>query len=257
MTHSSQITDTPDFLNLIGHKVRWQLLQTLALTDMHVQELVDTVKQPQNLVSYHLRKLSQHGILREHRSIADGREIYYSLDLERLRVSYFSIAGSLHPALDIDLDVKTQVKDFDPKAITRVLFLCTHNSARSQIAEAILRSRSDNRIEVHSAGSEPTEIHPFAIRALAEMSIDISGQSSKDIQQFLGQQFDYIITVCDRAKESCPVFPGDPIRIHWSFPDPADAEGTEEQRFKAFKETTIQLMTRVSYLLLMIKRQHT
>jgi arsenate reductase len=141
--------------------------------------------------------------------------------------------------------------------MVRVLFLCTHNSARSQIAEGILRSKSNGKIEAFSAGTEATQIHPMAIRALSEMGIDISHQYSKNLEKFIGQKFDYIITVCDRARsETCPIFPGDPVRIHWSFPDPAAVEGKEEQRYKAFEDTSVQMTARISYLLLMIAREH-
>ncbi len=105
-----------------------------------------------------------------------------------------------------------------------------------------------------SAGTEATTIHPLAIRALAEMNIDISQQYSKTMEQYLGESFDYVITVCDRASESCPVFPGAPVRIHWSFPDPAAVQGSEEERYRAFRETSIQMLTRINYLLLMIQR---
>jgi protein-tyrosine-phosphatase len=251
------LTNPPEFLQLIGHEIRWQLLQALAFTDMHVQELVEAVGRPQNLVSYHLRKLHQHGVVQEHRSIADGREIYYSLDLDRVRASYFSLGETLHPALGVETDLfNTERVPAEDKTTVRVLFLCTHNSARSQIAEGILRAKSNGRIEVHSAGTEATQIHPLAIRALSEMGIDTRDQYSKNLEQFVGQKFDYIITVCDRARESCPIFPGDPVRIHWSFPDPAAVEGTEAQRYKAFEETSVQMSARVSYLLLMIAREH-
>jgi len=256
MNYAGSAAQPPEFLQLLGHEVRWQLLKALAFTDMHVQELVEAVKRPQNLISYHLRKLHAHGVVREHRSIADGREVYYSLDLDRVRASLLDAGGSLHPALGRDSGpVPGQAGEEREKTI-RVLFLCTHNSARSQIAEGILRSKSGGKIDVRSAGTEATQIHPLAVRALAEMNIDIRGQHSKSLEQFIGQHFDYIITVCDRAKESCPVFPGDPVRIHWSFPDPAAVEGTEEAQFQAFRETSVQMMTRISYLLLMIQREH-
>ncbi len=255
MSCVSLITNPPEFLQLLGHEIRWQLLQALSFSDMHVQELVAAINRPPNLVSYHLRKLLEHEILTEHRSIADGREIYYSLDLDRVRISFFQVGETLHPALGEDPKSLGKEHDTNPNKTVRVLFLCTHNSARSQIAEGILRSMSKRKVDVYSAGTEATQIHPLAVRALSEMNIDISHQHSKGLDQFLGQQFDYIITVCDRAKESCPIFPGDPVRIHWSFPDPAAVEGTEEERFRAFKETSVQMTTRISYLLLLIKRQ--
>ena len=253
MENAQSLRNSPVFLQLIGHAIRWQLLQLLSVSDRHVQELVEAVKQPQNLVSYHLRKLHQHGIVREQRSIADGRQIYYSLDLDRVRTSFFTAGESLHPALG-DASQKPQIASRPQKPI-RVLFLCTHNSARSQIAEGLLRSRSNGAVEVFSAGTQATTIHPLAIRALAEMNIDISHQYSKSMEMYLGESFDYVITVCDSARESCPLFPGSLMRIHWSFPNPAAVEGTEDERYQAFRETSIQMLTRISYLLLMIQRK--
>jgi len=248
------ISPPRDFFKLLGHEIRWQLLKALSSTDLHVRELVEAVNRPQNLVSYHLGKLRDQGLVGEHRSIADSREIYYSLNLDRIRELYFASGQALHPALSNEHLSQDQLNN--PEKKVRVLFLCTHNSARSQIAEGIVRSRSNGKVEVFSAGTEATRIHPLAIRALLEMNIDISQQYSKNLDQFLGQQFDYIITVCDRAKEACPVFPGDPVRIHWSFLDPAAVDGSEEERYKAFQETSVQMMTRISYLLLVIRREY-
>lgn len=238
------------FLKLLSHPLRWQLLQILAQTDLRVQELVGMLNQPQNLVSYHLQQLRKQHIIRERRSTADRREVYYSLDLDRVRSLFFASGEALHPALG-EKKLPSQVV---PKSPVRVLFLCTHNSARSQMAEAILRARSHGKIEVHSAGTEPTEVHPLAIRAMSEMSIDMQNHRSKSLNEFIGQDFDYIITVCDRARESCPVFPGDPIQIHWSFPDPAEVEGPESERYSAFRDTAVQLNTRIGYLLLTVQR---
>jgi arsenate reductase len=149
-----------------------------------------------------------------------------------------------------------EVAESEAGEAVRVLFLCTHNSARSQMAEGLLRNRSNGQIQVFSAGNQPSFVNPLAIRALREMRIDISDHRSKSLDQFLGQHFDYIITVCDRAREACPVFPGDPMRIHWSFPDPSAVEGSEDERYRAFRDTAIQLTTRIGYLLLMIRREH-
>src|SRR5690606_5877704 len=127
----------------------------------------------------------------------------------------------------------------------RVLFLCTHNSARSQMAEGLLRSIGGDRFEVHSAGSEQTEVRPLAIRAMADIDIDITGQRSKTMDEYLGQQFDYVITVCDRANESCPIFPGDPERIHWSFDDPAAARGSEDQQLAVYQRVRNEILARL------------
>jgi protein-tyrosine-phosphatase/DNA-binding transcriptional ArsR family regulator len=241
----------PGLLKLLSHPIRWRLLQALSHSDLRVQELVQQLRRPQNLVSYHLKLLRKGQIVHERRSLADARDIYYSLDVERVRDLYFASGEALHPVLDIR---GRPSQDF-PLQPVRVLFLCTHNSARSQMAEAILRSQSKGQLQVFSAGTQPTGVHPLAVRAMAEMDIDIQHHRSKSLVEFLDRTFEYIITVCDRAREACPVFPGDPERIHWSFPDPADVEGPERKQFHAFQETAVQLNTRITYLLLMIQRE--
>ena len=117
----------------------------------------------------------------------------------------------------------------------RVLILCTGNSARSQMAEGLLRSFGEDRFEVFSAGTKPSTVRPEAIAAMSELGIDLSSHRSKHVRQFDGQQFDYVITVCDNANESCPIFPGETERIHWSVPDPAAVEGSETERLAAFR----------------------
>ncbi|ABG05789.1 protein tyrosine phosphatase [Rubrobacter xylanophilus DSM 9941] len=118
---------------------------------------------------------------------------------------------------------------------TRVLFLCTHNSARSQMAEGLLRHLGGDRFEAHSAGTEATGVRPEAVRAMAEIGVDISSQESKTLHRYLGEAFDYVITVCDAANEACPAFPGAGRRLHWSFEDPSAASGPEEERLAAFR----------------------
>jgi arsenate reductase len=119
----------------------------------------------------------------------------------------------------------------------RVLFLCTGNSARSVMAEALLKDLGGDAFEVHSAGTEPKGINPFTVRVLEEEKLDIEGFRSKSVSEFDDQQFDYVITVCDAAAEQCPVFPAAPRRLHWSFPDPAAIDGSDKKKMKAFKET--------------------
>ena len=117
----------------------------------------------------------------------------------------------------------------------RVLILCTGNSARSQMAEGLLRSLGQDRFEVFSAGTKPGGVRPEAITAMGERGIDISRHRSKHVQEFDGQEFDYVITVCDAARDNCPVFAGRTERLHWSFPDPAAVEGSEDERLAAFR----------------------
>src|SRR5919201_3370636 len=131
-----------------------------------------------------------------------------------------------------------------------VLFLCTHTSARSQMAEGLLRHFSAGRFEAFSAGTEATHVRPLAIRAMNEIGIDISGQQSKTLDQFLGQRFDAVITVCDQANEACPVFFGARERLHWTFPDPAQASGTEEEQVSAYRLVRDGLRERIERELL-------
>jgi arsenate reductase (thioredoxin) len=118
----------------------------------------------------------------------------------------------------------------------RVLILCTHNSARSQMAEALLRSMGEGRFEVASAGTEATHVNPFAVDVMRESGIDISGARSKHLNEFLAREFDYVITVCDSAAETCPMFPGPSERVHWSFPDPSAARGSDADKRAVFRE---------------------
>jgi arsenate reductase (thioredoxin) len=128
---------------------------------------------------------------------------------------------------------------------SRVLFLCTHNSARSQMAEGLLRQLAGDRFEVMSAGTEATHIRPLAIRAMDEIGIDISGQESKTLDRYLEEPFDYVITVCDEANEACPFFPGAANRLHWSFEDPSRVEGLEEERLAVFRSVRDQIRERI------------
>ena len=136
-----------------------------------------------------------------------------------------------------------------------MLFLCTENSARSQIAEALTRYLSKGAVEAFSAGSHPTRVHPYAIRVLTHLGIDTSSLRSKHFDEFQDQSFDRIITLCDYVQEECPTFPGDPQRIHWSFPNPSAVEGTEEERYHAFEQLSLQLTTRIRLLLTILERE--
>lgn len=133
----------------------------------------------------------------------------------------------------------------DASAVPRVLFLCTHNSARSQMAEGLLRHLSGGRVEAHSAGTEATRLRPLAVRAMAELGIDISGQESKALQRYLGQAFDAVITVCDDANEACPVFLGARERLHWSLPDPSQATGSEDEQLAVYRRVRDAVRARI------------
>ena len=127
----------------------------------------------------------------------------------------------------------------------RVLFLCTHNSARSQMAEGLLRHLSGDRFEAMRSGTEATHVRPLAVRAMEEVGVDISRQESKTLERYLGESFDYVITVCDEANEACPFFPGASERLHWSFEDPSRAEGSEEERLAVVRGVRDRIKDRV------------
>jgi arsenate reductase len=127
----------------------------------------------------------------------------------------------------------------------RVLFVCTHNSARSQIAEALLKRYGGDDFEVHSAGTEVSRVNPYAIRVLGDAGIDWSGARSKSITEFLDRTFDYVITVCDRARATCPVFPGSSNTLHWGLDDPSEVEGSDEEKLAAFRGTETEVSVRL------------
>lgn len=138
----------------------------------------------------------------------------------------------------------------------RVIFVCTGNSARSQMAEALLRRDGGADFEVVSAGVSPRGVHPMTIKALDMVGIDITGARSKSVGEFLGQRFDYVITVCDRARATCPVFPGGSVTLHWGIDDPAEATGTDEARQAAFNRALKELSIRIhTFLPLVISRR--
>jgi arsenate reductase len=133
----------------------------------------------------------------------------------------------------------------DGVAPVSVLFVCTHNSARSIMAEAVMRDRGGDGYEVHSAGTEPSEVRPLTLRVLEEAGLPIEGLRSKSVEEFMGQTFDYVITVCDSARADCPVFPGEGERLHWGYDDPSAVEGSEEERLAAFRRVFTAIGQRV------------
>ncbi|HKB79293.1 MAG TPA: arsenate reductase ArsC [Thermoanaerobaculia bacterium] len=137
---------------------------------------------------------------------------------------------------------------------TRVLFLCTHNSARSQMAEGLLRELGGDAFEVFSAGTQATRVHPLAIEAMHDLGIDISHQQSKTLDRYRGENFDSVITVCDRANEQCPIFPADPARIHWSLEDPSAAAGDHDRRLSVFRRVRDEIQVRIRTLITLTQR---
>jgi ArsR family transcriptional regulator, arsenate/arsenite/antimonite-responsive transcriptional repressor / arsenate reductase (thioredoxin) len=237
------LSAAPSFVRLAGHPVRWRLMGELARSDRRVRELVRLLDQPQNLVSYHLGRLRSAGLVGARRSTFDARDSYYHLDLANCAEALAAAGLALHPGLRL-----AAVAPGAPGRPCRVLFLCTGNSARSPVAEALLRQRAD-QIEVASAGSRPKPLHPNALRVLQEYGIDLAGRSPQHLSAFAGQRFDYVVTLCDRVREVCPEFPGPAEHVHWSIPDPAAAGGTDQDSYPAFQRMAAELHTRIGFLL--------
>jgi ArsR family transcriptional regulator, arsenate/arsenite/antimonite-responsive transcriptional repressor / arsenate reductase (thioredoxin) len=236
----------PRFLRLAGHPLRWRLLSELARSDRRVGELCELADRRQSLVSYHLRLLREGGLVSARRSAADGRDSYYVLDLARCGELLASAGVSLHPGLGAPAPRPRRDRRH---ARTSVLFLCTGNSARSQIAEALCERLSGGAVVAASAGSHPKPLHPNAVRVMRERGIDLAGCRSKHLSEFGRRRFDYVISLCDRVREVCPEFPGGPELIHWSIPDPARERGSDEETLPAFERTAAELGTRIHFLI--------
>jgi ArsR family transcriptional regulator, arsenate/arsenite/antimonite-responsive transcriptional repressor / arsenate reductase (thioredoxin) len=191
--------DPPAFVRLAAHPVRWRLLRELVRSDRAVRELTMLVDEPQSLVSYHSRQLRDGGLVSVRRSSADRR----------------------HPGRS--------------RHRRRVLFLCTGNSARSQMAEALVEQMSAGAIEAATAGSHPKPLHPKAVRVLRKRGIDISANRTKHLDEFVSQRFDTVITLCDRVREVCPEFPSHPELVHWSVPDPTLESASNLASYPAFE----------------------
>jgi protein-tyrosine-phosphatase len=237
----------PEILGLLSDPLRWQLAVELGRSDRRVGELVELVDKPQNLVSYHLGELRRAGIVTGRRSSADGRDVYYRIHLSHCRDLLGQAGGSLHPGLSLAPASPRGAVPRGPRP--RVLFLCTGNSARSQIAEALVEHRSAGTVEARSAGSHPKPLHPNAVRVMAERGIDIADRPTKSLTRFTRHRFDRVVTLCDKVREVCPELPGGPLAAHWSMADPATAGDTDEATYPAFQLVADDIEQRVDLLL--------
>jgi ArsR family transcriptional regulator, arsenate/arsenite/antimonite-responsive transcriptional repressor / arsenate reductase (thioredoxin) len=271
--------DVPVFVQLAGHELRWRLLRELAESDRRVRELVTETGEPQNLVSYHLGKLRSAGLVTTRRSAADGRDIYYHLDLARCADLLAGTGAALHPGLD-----PASPRAESPRSASRgsasrgsasrgsasrgsasrgsassqrptrrqvrVLFLCTGNTARSPMAAALLRHQSNGTVEATSAGSHPKLLSPHAVRALEEYGVDLSGHRPRHVDSFTTERFDYVISLCDRVREVCPDFAYHPRFVHWSIPDPNAATDADPggPGYPAFRRVAAELDSRIRFL---------
>jgi ArsR family transcriptional regulator, arsenate/arsenite/antimonite-responsive transcriptional repressor / arsenate reductase (thioredoxin) len=188
------------------------------------------------------------GLITSTRSSFDGRDTYYHLDLDRCAHALADTGRVLHPALRHEPLSSNPPLDLESSPPVSVLFACTGNSARSPIAEALLRHRTGGHVEVASAGSQPKpNVHPNAVRVLRqEFDIDITEQRPRQLDTLTSRRFDYVITLCDKVREVCPEFPAHPRRVHWSIPDPATAG---QANYAAFQHTAGEIDTRIRYLL--------
>ena len=245
----------PAFLRLAGHPLRWQLLAALAHSDLRVRELVVLVGQPQNLVSYHLRLLRDGGLVTVTRSTFDGRDSYYHLDLDRCAGALADSGASLHPALRLDRSTPPPSGRLPQLS---VLFVCTGNSARSPIAEALLGRHTVGQVKVISAGTNPKPLlHPHAVRVLADdFGVDVAAQRPRHLDTLTGRRFDYVITLCDKAREVRLDFTGRARLLHWSVPDPATASDSARPSYATFTTTAAAIDTRVRHLLPVLATTH-
>jgi protein-tyrosine-phosphatase len=239
-------------MQLAAHPLRWRLLIELARSDRRVRELCDLVDEPQNLVSYHLGKLRSEGMVWSSRSAADGRDSYYTVDLARCGDVLAASGAALHPALRLAASPPSRWDRASGSIYARVLFLCTGNSARSQMAQAFVEVLTGGAVEAVSAGSHPKPLHPNAVQVMRERGIEIADWSSKHLSVFADKSFDYVVSLCDRVREVCPEFPDHPELIHWSIPDPAREGRADAETYPAFECTANELAGRIPYLLELI-----
>jgi protein-tyrosine-phosphatase/DNA-binding transcriptional ArsR family regulator len=237
---TSDRVPVPLLLRMAAHPLRWALMTELASGDRRVRELVAAVGEPQNLVSYHLRLLRTAGLVAARRSSFDGRDSYYHLDLARCATAFGDAAAALHPAL-VPADRGW------PRG-SSVLFLCTGNSARSPMAEALLRHRVEG-IQVTSAGSHPApRLHPNAVRVLREdYGIDLEPRRPQSLDAVAGRRFDHVITLCDKIREVARDH-GSAVTTHWSLPDPSAGADTDLEAYPEFQRVAMELDTRIGFL---------
>ncbi|MEZ5411445.1 MAG: MarR family transcriptional regulator [Acidimicrobiales bacterium] len=245
----------PDVLRVVTEPNRWRVLAELARSDRQVSELTTALHVPQSLVSYHLRELQAAGLVTAKRSAADGRDTFYRLEAGQWLSLLSEAAGALQPGVTLETAPPPPPRPVRGRP-PRVLFLCTGNSARSQMAEALLRHRTGaGTVDARSAGSHPKAVHPTAVAVMAERGIDLSGHEAKPLTRFRRLRFDHVITLCDKVREICPEFPGQPATAHWSVADPA-LEGDSPAGYAAFQRTADELDGRITCLIARLSQPH-
>ena len=255
------VASSPDVLGVLAHDLRWTIVGLLVPGDLRTSELVSRTGQAPSLVSYHLARLRDAGLVSARRSTADARDSYHALDLDALGQAVAGMAGQIHPsligsgmrrdrpALQGNLPHPPREVADPPGPIAQVLFICSGNSARSPMAAGWLNHLGAGRVTARSAGVTPRPLGPLAVAAMAEHGVDISGHQATHLDALAGYRFTRVITLCDRARENCGELPAAPVAAHWSIPDPARAHPPD---LDAFRATARELRTRVRYLLAML-----
>ena len=244
----------PRFLRLAGHPLRWRLLSELARSDRRVGELCELAGRRQSLVSYHLRQLRDGGLVSMRRSAADGRDTYYVLDLVRCGEL---LRAPARRCIRVWRRRPAPAPRERRSAPARVLFLCTGNSARSQIAEALAEQLSGGAVSAASAGSHPKPLHPNAVRVMRERGIDIAGRRSKHLGEFAGRALRLRDQPLRPRARGLPGVPGGPELIHWSIPDPAREPGATRRPCPRSSAPPTELRTRIGFLIEAIEQTTT
>jgi len=267
------VASSPEVLGVLAHDLRWTIVGLLAPGDLRTSELVSRTGEAPSLVSYHLARLRDAGLVSARRSTADGRDSYHVLDLDALGQAMARTATGIHPSLGQAMaDMASRIHpslgqapparprpsadladphgfDGGPPVSAQVLFICSGNSARSPMAAGWLNHLGAGRVTARSAGVTPRPLHPLAVAAMAEHGVDIGGHRATRLDACADHHFTRVITLCDRARENCGELPAAPVAAHWSIPDPARAHPPD---LDAFRAAARELRTRVRYLLPML-----
>jgi ArsR family transcriptional regulator, arsenate/arsenite/antimonite-responsive transcriptional repressor / arsenate reductase (thioredoxin) len=255
------VTASPQVLGVLAHDLRWTIVGLLVPGDLRTGEIVARTRQPPSLVSYHLGRLRDAGLVSARRSAADGRDTYHALDLDALGRALAGAAGRIHPGLLAEAGAGADPSPSpgaDPSSAppaptggpgtrtAKALFICTGNSARSPMAAGWVNHLGAGRVTARSAGVTPAPLHPLAVAAMAEHGVDIGGHRATPLDDLTGQSFSRVITLCDRARENCGDLPAASAVVHWSIPNPAQAHPPD---LDAFRTAARELRTRIRYLL--------
>jgi protein-tyrosine-phosphatase/DNA-binding transcriptional ArsR family regulator len=237
------VAPSPPVLGVLAHDLRWTIVSLLVPGDLRTGEIVGRTGQAPSLVSYHLARLRDAGLVSARRSTADGRDSYHALDLDAIAGAFAGVASQIHPELLAEVGVPPARQSSLP---ARILFICSGNSSRSPMAEGWLNYLGGGQVTARSAGISPGSLHPLAVAAMAELGVDISGHRPARLSEFADESFTRVITLCDRAKENCGELPTESAAVHWSIPNPAQAHPPD---LDAFRATARELQTRIRYLL--------